>query len=86
MISGAGKQPDLQMRFVPAVPVTADGINAYVAFSKIKAAGDYWPSGWALQLLNIQPKFAPNTPADMPVVLSTAISACLSGRQPSLLG
>lgn len=53
---GSKKQPDLQMRFVPAVPVTADGVNAYVAFSKIKAAGDYWPSGWALQLLNIQPK------------------------------
>ena len=56
--AGAGKQPDLQMRFVPAVPVTADGINAYVAFSKLKEEGEPWPSGWALQLLNIQPKCA----------------------------
>lgn len=53
---GNSKQPDLQMRFVPAVPATADGINAYVKFAKIKEAGDYWPSGWALQLLNVKPK------------------------------
>lgn len=54
--AGTPKRPDLQMRFVPAVPATADGINAYVKFSQIKKAGDYWPSGWALQLLNIQPR------------------------------
>ena len=40
------------------MPVTADGINAYVAFSKLKEEGEPWPSGWALQLLNIQPKCA----------------------------
>ncbi len=32
-LAGNSKQPDLQMRFVPAVPVTADGINAYVKFA-----------------------------------------------------
>lgn len=56
--AGDPRRPDLQMRFVPAVPATADGINAYVKFSQIKKAGDYWPSGWALQLLNIQPRSA----------------------------
>lgn len=55
-LAGNRKQPDLQMRFVPAVPATADGINAYVKFAKIKEAGDYWPSGWALQLLVVKPK------------------------------
>ena len=56
--AGNPKRPDLQMRFVPAVPATADGINAYVKFAQIKKAGDYWPSGWALQLLNIQPRYS----------------------------
>lgn len=44
------------MRFVPAMPLEADGIGAYVAFTKLKEMGKRWPTGWAIQLLNIRPK------------------------------
>ena len=55
---GDGGQPDLQMRFVPAAPPLADGVNAYAEFGKIKQRGEYWPGGWTLQLLGIRPKWA----------------------------
>lgn len=54
--TGAGNQPDLQMRFVPAAAVTADGVNAYKKFAEIQNEGDFWPSGWTVQLLNVKPK------------------------------
>ena len=53
---GDGGQPDLQLRFVPAAPPVADGVNAYAEFGRIKEKGEYWPGGYTIQLLGIRPK------------------------------
>lgn len=47
-------EPDLQIRFVPALALDPDGIGSYAAFGKLK--DKKWPSGTTFQLLAVRPK------------------------------
>eukprot|EP00892_Ulva_mutabilis_P011334 jgi/Ulvmu1/8573/UM045_0015.1 len=51
-------QPDLQLRFVAGLALDADAIGSYVAFGKMKAAGevDRWPTGITYQILAVRPE------------------------------
>jgi len=51
-----GGQPDLQVRFVPAMSLDPDGVSAYAIFGELKRLGLSWPGGFTMQLLAVRPR------------------------------
>jgi hypothetical protein len=45
-----GKQPDLQVRFVPAASLDPDGVGSYVLFGQLAKLGLKYPSGFTFQV------------------------------------
>jgi hypothetical protein len=50
--SAGGKQPDLQVRFVPAASLDPDGVGSYVLFGQLAKLGLKYPSGFTFQVNN----------------------------------
>ena len=46
-----GKQPDLQVRFVPAASLDPDGVGSYVLFGQLAKLGLKYPSGFTFQVI-----------------------------------
>ena len=53
MLCAGGKQPDLQVRFVPAASLDPDGVGSYVLFGQLAKLGLKYPSGFTFQVLVI---------------------------------
>jgi fatty acid photodecarboxylase len=54
--SSGHSQPDLQLRFVPALALDPDGVSSYSIFGVLKEKGLSYPSGWSFQLIACRPK------------------------------
>lgn len=50
MRCAGGKQPDLQVRFVPAASLDPDGVGSYVLFGQLAKLGLKYPSGFTFQV------------------------------------
>jgi len=53
-------EPDVQIRYVPALSIDADGVSSYAAFDRLrgrgKGGGGGWPSGVTFQVVACRPK------------------------------
>lgn len=55
--TGSG-QPDVQLRFVPAMAIDPDGVSSYVEFARLQASGvvTKWPAGITMQIVGCRPR------------------------------
>ncbi|MEW5312725.1 MAG: hypothetical protein WDW38_004337 [Sanguina aurantia] len=54
--TNGASQPDLQLRFVPALSLDPDGVKTYTRVGEIRKLGLSWPGGFTIQTLAVRPK------------------------------